>query len=79
MRIAIFDLLREQGQIWTNSQLWGHYTTCRSSEGPKSLSGELLGSISTGQESHPDTGESGETYDVEQLSYDKARISLTST
>jgi len=45
----------------------------------KSMSGELLASISTGQESYPDTGESGETYDVEQLSYGKARISLTST
>jgi hypothetical protein len=33
----------------------------------------------TGQESYPDTGESGETYEVEQLCYDKARFSRKST
>ncbi len=41
--------------------------------------GALLVSIRTGQESYPDTGESGETYDVEQLCYGKMRINRKST
>jgi hypothetical protein len=61
LRFEICDMLHRQTQVRSNSQSSPHYARHRSD-----LERALLLSIRVPQESYPDTGESGETYDLEQ-------------
>jgi hypothetical protein len=59
--IAICYMLHRQTQVPLNSRASPYYA-----RHPSGLARALLLSITVPQESYPDTGESGETYDLEQ-------------
>jgi hypothetical protein len=61
LSITIYDMLHSQTEVRSNSQSSPPYA--RHLSGPEK---GLLVSITVPQESYPDTGESGETYDLEQ-------------
>jgi hypothetical protein len=81
MRITISDPLQRQRQrrMPASSQPYGPLHDRSFFRKTREPRGGLLVSIRTSRESYPDTGESGETYDAEQLCYDNARINRKST
>src|SRR5690242_14544506 len=74
MPTAIGDILHRQTQVRSNSPSSPHYGGLLLSEEPSGSERAQLPSITATQESYPDTGESGETYDLEQLYCVKTRI-----